>query len=162
MISPRCTLNNLQAAHHAILYAIPETRTSHINELDAQDDKEGYVCFGDPGDQEAEHIAGWAPGGGVQVLPEGAVKRVPAGSQLVLQMHYFTASLAADESHTDHTEVQVWTAPPDMEIDSVVISPDEGRVGDPLACSAIARCPTNIAPWPRALLHSSASSAHFL
>jgi hypothetical protein len=114
--------DNLQAAHHAILYAIPPTKLDHLYELDAQDDKEGYVCFGDPGDEEAEHIAGWAPGGGVQILPEKTVKRVPAGSQLVLQMHYYTSTLASGEVHTDQTEVQVWTAPPDMEIESVVIT----------------------------------------
>ena len=77
--------------------------------LDDAEPGEGYVCFGDTGLDNAQTVAGWAPGNEADWLPDGAAIRVPAGSQLVLQMHYNSAALSDDGPQTDLTSVQLWT-----------------------------------------------------
>ena len=100
---------NLEVAHHALLYAIPEGYSDDLAALDAAVEGEGYTCFGDTGLDDAQTVAGWAPGNEADWLPDGAAIRVPAGSQFVLQMHYNNAALDSDDPQSDLTEVQLWT-----------------------------------------------------
>ena len=111
---------NLEVAHHALLFAIPASGVDALAALDAAEDGPGYVCFGDTGLDNAQTVAGWAPGSDPDFAPEGAAIRVPAGSQFVLQMHYNNAELTSTEPQLDQTEVQLWI--PDEPPTHLVIS----------------------------------------
>ncbi len=64
-----CMPDNRAVVHHIIVFVKPPKDTSR-----------DIAAFG--------HLTGFAPGTRPHVLPEGCAKFVPAGSQLVFQMHY--------------------------------------------------------------------------
>ncbi|TNE91552.1 MAG: hypothetical protein EP330_04925 [Deltaproteobacteria bacterium] len=118
---------NLAVAHHAILYAMPPSQRDLVDRLEAEDPEEGYECFGGPGAESGEQseammITGWAPGGeGFRPLPDGVALRIPAGSQLVLQMHYNTlGATGVDADDVDSTAVDLWTYPAGVLPDELV------------------------------------------
>lgn len=90
--------------------------TSVFDDLEAWDEAEegpGYTCFGGPSGPNAaqqvpaQQLAQWVPGSGAVVFPEGTGIKVPAGSKIVLQMHY-NVPLA---SGADQSALDVQTAP---------------------------------------------------
>lgn len=101
---------NLAVAHHVILFAIAPSAIPELEALDAADPKPGYECFGDSGLDDAQTVGGWAPGNTGRRLPEGVAQRIPAGSRLVMQMHYNTESVVGDPG-TDQTSAELWTLP---------------------------------------------------
>lgn len=78
-----------RVVHHALLYTLPNA----LAEADAEfrvslgDDK-GYDCYGGVGISGASYAAGWVPGMGATVFPDGTGIKLPAGRKLVLEMHY--------------------------------------------------------------------------
>ncbi|MEZ4323336.1 MAG: hypothetical protein R3F61_38080 [Myxococcota bacterium] len=101
--------DQVQMAHHSIIYAVPFDGLDRLHELDAADAGPGYRCFGDAGLADAQTIGGWVPGRETRLLPEGMAMRIPAGSSLVLQMHYNT--VAVDTVVPDASRMQLWTLP---------------------------------------------------
>jgi Copper type II ascorbate-dependent monooxygenase, C-terminal domain len=90
---------NPAIVHHAILYAAYPQQVAAAEQLDAQDPGPGYECFGGSrlpsrggdalsGLEESDWITAWAPGGGVNELPDGYGMPLPAGGRMVIQMHY--------------------------------------------------------------------------
>jgi hypothetical protein len=87
--------------HHIAAFLIrpdnplgPDVVTA-LEELDAEDAAPGYECFGGPaGDSglvlPAQQLGQWVPGQGGGDYPAGSGIKVPAGSKVVLQMHYYT------------------------------------------------------------------------
>ena len=106
----RVAPGNLEIAHHAILYAIPEAGRAEMEALDAADPLPGYTCFGTSGLDNAQTLGGWVSGRGDNFLPDGTAIRVPSGATLVLQMHYNTAGFDAPPA-ADLSEIEVWTYP---------------------------------------------------
>lgn len=82
---------NRRVVHHVILYI---DRNGESPRLDARDDGPGYTCFGGPGFNVGigDMLGGWAPGTRPYRLPEGVGSRLPAGSRVVMQVHYYTAT----------------------------------------------------------------------
>lgn len=88
--------DNPAAVHHVILYKVDPANVEAARAKDAQDDREGWTCFGGsgvdagPGAQlnNAEWVGAWAPGGGERVMPEDIGIPLAKGSQVVIQMHY--------------------------------------------------------------------------
>jgi len=74
----------------------------------------GYGCFGGPSatgeelDAPTLQIAQWVPGSGAVTFPEGTGIEVPAGSKVVLQMHYYTGGLTGE---IDQSEIHFTTSP---------------------------------------------------
>lgn len=85
--------------HHVIAFAVEPSAVEAVETMDANEAGPGYTCFGGAG-VPARWVASWAPGGLGVVYPEGTGVRIDAGSRLVVQMHYNTASTApvADQS----------------------------------------------------------------
>lgn len=79
---------NRKIVHHAILYA---------KWSDGPDDGTGNGL----------HFCGWAPGTPPSRYPDGVAKRLPAGAELTLEMHYTTCG----SPQTDQTEVAFYLAP---------------------------------------------------
>jgi hypothetical protein len=109
--------------HHIAAYLVtpdnplgPEV-FDELAALDAAEPEPGYTCFGGPsGDSElnvpAQQLGQWVPGQGGGDFPGGTGILVPAGSKIVLQMHYNLLSGVAP----DHTML-------DVMIDSAVDKP---------------------------------------
>jgi hypothetical protein len=81
--------------HHAILFLIPPNLAATAL-ADDQGGK-GWTCFGEsalPGTDPLNHISNtpwlsaWAPGRGQDILPAGTGVKLPAGSLVVMQIHY--------------------------------------------------------------------------
>jgi Copper type II ascorbate-dependent monooxygenase, C-terminal domain len=109
--------------HHAILFRVTPSQVAAARRHDAVTPGRGWTCFGnaavpsDGGDgspvralDSAPWLAAWAPGGGESVFARGTGMRLPAGSQIVLQVHY---NLRAIDQATgpDDTQVRLRLAP---------------------------------------------------
>ena len=85
--------------HHVILFRVPVSQVDEAKRLDAAAPGQGWSCFGGTGLpagdgnlvdslNNANWISAWAPGWGGSRLPEGTGVPLPAGSQVVMQVHY--------------------------------------------------------------------------
>jgi hypothetical protein len=86
--------------HHVILFRLGASQVAAATNLDRASAGPGWSCFGgtglpasdSPGIADtlnnANWIAAWAPGFGGSRLPEGTGVSLPAGSRIVMQVHY--------------------------------------------------------------------------
>jgi hypothetical protein len=87
--------------HHVILFRAAAESVVEANALDRASPGPGWNCFGGTGISapggaagavrslgNAPWIAAWAPGWGGDRLPEGLGVALPAGSRVVMQVHY--------------------------------------------------------------------------
>jgi len=80
--------------HHAILFLVPPDEAAAARAADT--DGRGWTCFGEtalPGTGLAQlsqtpWLTAWAPGHGEDVLPAGTGVKLPAGSMVIMQIHY--------------------------------------------------------------------------
>jgi hypothetical protein len=89
-----------KVVHHVILFRIARSQVAEAKLLDTKDAGQGWSCFGDTGLSldtsagiqsalnDANWVAAWAPGWGGNRLPDGTGVPLPAGSQIVMQVHY--------------------------------------------------------------------------
>jgi hypothetical protein len=90
-----------KVVHHVILFRVPAAQASEAARLDAAASGPGWTCFGGTGVDEgatagsidaalndASWISAWAPGSGGGRLPDGTGVPLPAGSRIVMQVHY--------------------------------------------------------------------------
>lgn len=102
-----------EIVHHVILYAIAPDQVSAINRLDSRDPEPGYTCFAGPGGSNPRNVGAWVPGSIPARLDNNTAIVIPAGSKIVMQMHYNTLSVPAGEpTPADQTRAQLWTLPP--------------------------------------------------
>ncbi|MEM7676462.1 MAG: hypothetical protein AAF449_10710 [Myxococcota bacterium] len=103
-----------EAVHHVIVYALTAAQAQTAVMLDAEDEREGYTCFGGPLPRDngnltssfASSIASWVPGAEPRRLPDGTGISVAAGSKIVMQVHY---SAVGGTSRPDQTAVLLKT-----------------------------------------------------
>jgi hypothetical protein len=69
--------------HHVLVY-VDDSGES----IGLADDQGRYECFGGPGLAEPRLLAAWAPGSIPSTMPEGVAMDIPAGAQLVVNIHY--------------------------------------------------------------------------
>jgi hypothetical protein len=97
--SARIEPGQRKVVHHVILFRVAAGQVAAARALDAKSSGPGWSCFGGtglpPGDggvaeslNNANWIAAWAPGWGGNRLPDGTGVSLPAGSQVVMQVHY--------------------------------------------------------------------------
>jgi Copper type II ascorbate-dependent monooxygenase, C-terminal domain len=89
-----------KVVHHVILFRVGAGQVAAARALERDDARPGWSCFGGTGLpasdgpgiadtlNNANWIAAWAPGWGGSRLPEGTGVALPAGSQIVMQVHY--------------------------------------------------------------------------
>lgn len=121
--------------HHLIVYRFDASQVEReVTRPDAEDPGPGFACFNNP---NAETVMGWAPGQNGEFLPEGVARYVPAGSRLVLQIHYNTLGKDPASIPEDQTAVDVWFQPAPEPVEQAVWTipfPDMGielPAGDP-------------------------------
>lgn len=80
---------NPEIVHHA-LFSLDDT--GKARQLDAADSGEGYGSFGDFGDDlsalKGLAFPGWVPGATPRFFPPGTGLKLPANSDILLQIHY--------------------------------------------------------------------------
>jgi hypothetical protein len=82
--------------HHAILALVPPSLAPTALKDNAKTGKKGWTCFGAPGLPGASlaaflglhWLSVWAPGHGADDLPKGTGIELPAGSLVIMQVHY--------------------------------------------------------------------------
>ncbi len=90
-----------KVVHHVILFRVSRAEVPAAKRLDSSTAGLGWNCFGGtglpPGDgsgsiqdslNDADWVAAWAPGWGGDRLPVGTGVPLPAGNQIVMQVHY--------------------------------------------------------------------------
>ncbi len=85
---------NSVEVHHAILFLVPPNVVSAAKAADVGG--KGWTCFGEtalPGTGlaslgETPWLTAWAPGHGEDILPAGTGVKLPAGSMVIMQIHY--------------------------------------------------------------------------
>jgi hypothetical protein len=89
-----------KVVHHVILFRVPGSQVAEAKRLDAGARGQGWSCFGDTGLSlgsgagiqdslnDASWVAAWAPGWGGNRVPEGTGVPLPAGSRIIMQVHY--------------------------------------------------------------------------
>ena len=95
---------NPRLVHHMLAMVDPAGRSGSIT---SPDGLPGYPCFGGAGVRIDGYLGAWAPGATPWVMPEGVCIRLPAGSRVVVQMHYHNARPTAE---TDRTELRLYAA----------------------------------------------------
>jgi len=92
---------NRKIVHHAILYADDK---GLARQKDDKEPGQGYRCFGGPGFLPSGNLGGWAPGMTPRFLQEGTARRLPKGSDVIMQLHYHPSG----KVETDVTQIGLY------------------------------------------------------
>jgi hypothetical protein len=124
----RIAPGNASLVHHVILYRIGRESVAEATALDRRTPGTGWTCFGGPGVSasgagnprggalgDAGWIAAWAPGWGGDRLRDGTGIRLPAGSRVVMQVHYNLLN----GSKPDRSRAVLTTAPGNRPLEPV-------------------------------------------
>ena len=126
MTSARIAPGATSLVHHVILYRLGAGAVAEANALDARTPGPGWTCFGGPGVgdgttanprgllDDAGWIAAWAPGWGSDRLRAGTGVSLPAGSRIVMQVHYNLLN----GSRPDRSRAVLTTVPGDRRADA--------------------------------------------
>jgi mono/diheme cytochrome c family protein len=118
---------NPRVVHH-ILAAFDTL--GRAKKMDQADKEPGYKVFGGFGIIPTGTMGGWAPGKRPQALPDGVGRYLPAGSDVLLQVHYHKSGKA----ETDATKMAIYfsKAPIDKMIrGGMILPPRTGLFGRP-------------------------------
>lgn len=92
--------------HHVLVYAVSPAKVDEMHAMDAAEDGPGYTCYGGTGLGNVGPMAGWVPGAVPNFIDEGAAQFIPAGSRLVMQVHY---NVLTAEPRPDQTALYLYT-----------------------------------------------------
>jgi hypothetical protein len=90
--------------HHVIAYAVEADKVDDFERRSGSDGRPGFECRGDDGEVIGgkRHIGGWQPGVTARLYPDGMGRELPAGSRLMISVHYDTGhGIAPDLSAID-------------------------------------------------------------
>jgi len=94
---------NKRVVHHVLGFV---DTTGEGRRRDGEDPGDGYTSFGGPGFLPTGELGGWAPGNFPRFLPDGVARPLPAGSDIVIQVHYHPTGVP----QTDVTKVGLYFA----------------------------------------------------
>lgn len=83
--------------HHVITYVVHPQDVASARASDDADQGPGWSCFGGP-DEATAGLGGWAPGTPPRQYPEGTGISVPAGSALILEVHYHASGVPSADT----------------------------------------------------------------
>jgi hypothetical protein len=112
---------NPDVVHHVILFRVPPDQVAEAKKVDAEEDGEGWTCFGGTGLDDFQQIddapwlGAWAPGGKESVMQPGFGVELAKGTQIVMQVHYNL--LAGDEP--DRSSALLRLGPPGQQLTPV-------------------------------------------
>jgi len=103
MIGMEVKPSNNKIAHHAILFLDPFNNGPARDALEGGPN-DGWTCFGGSDLDGTSVVGGWAPGGNLQPFDENLGVPIPAGSNIIIQMHYSSTYVQGDPE-TDQTQI---------------------------------------------------------
>lgn len=101
---------NGDLVHHAIFFRIDAATVAAARSRDDSTPGDGWTCFGDTGlggDSSADWVGHWAPGANETLLRPGIGYPMPAGSQLVMQVHYNLLGSGGRPGGTDQSAIRL-------------------------------------------------------
>jgi hypothetical protein len=99
---------NSAIVHHAIFFRIPPQAAARARAADANSPGEGWTCFGDAGVGGGDSwVAAWAPGMNETLLAPGLGYPMPAGSLLVMQIHYNLLATGGKAGGSDQSGIRL-------------------------------------------------------
>ncbi|WP_244945669.1 monooxygenase [Couchioplanes caeruleus] len=99
---------NTDIVHHAIFFRIDGSAVAAARARDDAARGPGWTCFGDAGvGASAAWVASWAPGGTETVLSPDVGFAMPAGSRLVMQVHYSLLTVDPATRPTDRSGIRL-------------------------------------------------------
>ncbi len=99
---------NKAIVHHAIFFRIAPSDADAARKLDASTPGEGWTCFGDAGvGNDPAWVAHWAPGVKETLLRPGVGYPMPAGSLLVMQVHYNLLATGGKPGGSDQSAIRL-------------------------------------------------------
>jgi len=101
---------NADIVHHAIFFRLNPSDLAAAHKLDTDSPGDGWTCFsgtgiGDGGLQD--WVAGWAPGTNETLLAPNLGAPMPAGSQLVMQVHYNLLATNGKPGGSDQSSIRL-------------------------------------------------------
>jgi hypothetical protein len=104
---------NADIVHHAIFFRVDPAGVEAARKADADAPGDGWTCFGDAGiGDKAAWVAAWAPGGNETLLNAKVGFPMPAGSQLVMQVHYNLLATNGKAGAADRSGIRLRLAEP--------------------------------------------------
>ncbi len=110
---------NPEVVHHVILFQVPPDQIEAAEAIDAEEDGQGWTCFGGTGLDRFENLddapwlGAWAPGGEESVRKPGYGVKLRAGSRIIMQVHYNL--LAGTQPDVSATQLRLSPGDRDME-----------------------------------------------
>jgi len=105
--------------HHVQVHRITATQLAQLQSTDTSSPGSGYPC--NSGLVLSQNMFSWRPGGQRVTFDKGDAAYIQAGSSIMLQVHYNTVFLPAEQPPTpDQTKVQFWTLPAGQLPDRVI------------------------------------------
>lgn len=99
MTALECIPGDPEIVHHVLIFRDKGVKSFS---LDSKQEGPGYICFGGAGTNDAELLAAWVPGQGAFSLPKGFGMKIPAKSNIIIQIHY----PAGAKGKSDQTKVK--------------------------------------------------------
>jgi hypothetical protein len=99
---------NRTIVHHAIFFRVAPGDADQARKLDASTPGEGWTCFGDAGiNGDTPWVAHWAPGVHETLLRTGLGYPMPAGSLIVMQVHYNLLATGGKPGESDQSAIRL-------------------------------------------------------
>jgi hypothetical protein len=99
---------NAAIVHHAIFFRVSPADAGKARSVDASTPGEGWTCFGDAGIHgDAAWVASWAPGANETLLTPTVGYAMPAGSLLVMQVHYNLLATGGKPGGSDQSSLRL-------------------------------------------------------
>jgi hypothetical protein len=99
---------NADIVHHAIFFRVSPADAPKARSVDASSPGEGWTCFGDAGiHADAAWVASWAPGANETLLAPTVGYPMPAGSLLVMQVHYNLLATGGKPAGNDQSSMRL-------------------------------------------------------
>ena len=110
LLSSELLPDKVKEVHHAILFMVTPSQAALARSLDQKG--KGWTCFGAPLNPSGSFdgtpwLGAWVPGHGPNVFTKGTGIPMPAGSLIVMQMHYNLLNGASP----DQSKVRISTVP---------------------------------------------------
>lgn len=116
-----------KVVHHALIFVDDKDESAALVDADG-----GYDCFGGSG-ISGDLLGAWAPGGVPTELPSNIATPIPAGSKLVMQIHYHPAGTTGQPDATQFQMRFLKSAPEYQAVISLIGNfPKENAKGDGL------------------------------
>lgn len=98
---------NAAIVHHAIIFQVGPRQAQAARALDASTPGQGWTCFGDAGVEDGSWVGHWAPGANETLLDPAIGYPMPAGSQIIMQVHYNLLATGGKPGGADRSGIRL-------------------------------------------------------